>query len=643
MLKGYIILCSFLFRSTQQFSHLEWKDRRRVDSRGALRASDTSSSNGGDDNSVLQARRLSLGRIFNGEREYLFNTKKNVRSYEWTEKEAEDLFESINDIDEKNPLNNFLDLNLMLLMQSDTPDDILVEKGGDIGRNSVVYDVYDGQQRLVTLNLLLAAIRDALLNNFPDSPRSVAIAKQVANMIFPQDPLFAPVCRIKVRERNGNKWLDLISSGANEEEDVINLLPKERAWGRLGVPKPDQKIICIYNYFRRRLDELSENQIRQLIIHISSDVYVLMSITSDINVARNFVMSQGKGKSIEPVDWYKGTVSFLNENESVQETTMESWEELCEDIGRDTLQDACVLLAQQRQGTKIKKNEEISIVEQTFRDTISSIGAETSDKGEALFKYNITPAARALNDFREGIFKLHETDDMEPPSLSFLRATAKIATCKEIEMVLLDIVSKCNAKAIDKSAVPKILKNVETIALWMMVTKPKPKDRFGRCLSIIEDQGNASLSYDERSSVVEGLHNFEFGKPAERKKAAAILARLNEYVLFKNSQSRLEPTNAGRHIEHVLPQHHKNLNSWNETWDPTDASTWKDRLGNLALLNRNTNSKIGNGSFETKKEHLIDSPYPLTKDIAKSQTWDVHAVRRNHDMCIDLARKVWKL
>uniref|UniRef100_A0A7S4EKH3 Uncharacterized protein n=1 Tax=Pseudo-nitzschia australis TaxID=44445 RepID=A0A7S4EKH3_9STRA len=180
--------------------------------------------------------------------------------------------------------------------------------------------------------------------------------------------------------------------------------------------------------FRKRLEDLSEDQIFDLNKRFSDDVYIMVCIPSDAIIARNIVMGQGKGKNVEPVDWFKGMVCFnYNEEESVQDATLKSWNELCEDVGRDTLQDACILLAQRRLGTRVKKNGEVTLVEQFLRDRIDAIDNHGSDKGEAIFKSEVAPAARALNDFRKGIFKLDETDrtNRDPPSLSFLRATAK--------------------------------------------------------------------------------------------------------------------------------------------------------------------------------------------------------------------------
>jgi len=197
-----------------------------------------------------------------------------------------------------------------------------------------------------------------------------------------------------------------------------------------------------------------------------------------------------------------------------------------------------------------------------------------------------------------------------------------------------------------KNAISITLKILESVALWIMITKPKPKpkDRFQRCLSIINRQDITSLTTDEKTQVCDVLYNNDFGKsPVERKKGTAILERLNEYILVVKSKNRLTPMKAGCHIEHVLPQEHKKVENWDNIWSSSDASNWKQKLGNLALLDGNSNSKIGNKCFEHKKDHLRNSPYPLTKNIAESSKWDVAAVEANHKYYIRLAKEVWKL
>ena len=90
-----------------------------------------------------------IEKIFDAKREYLFTTRKNIRNFEWTTEEAEDLFEDILDIDEMANIGGSLELGSITIIKKGTT--------AKIGENSCLYDVHDGQQRLVSLSLLLAA------------------------------------------------------------------------------------------------------------------------------------------------------------------------------------------------------------------------------------------------------------------------------------------------------------------------------------------------------------------------------------------------------------------------------------------------------------------------------------------------------
>ena len=55
------------------------------------------------------------------------------------------------------------------------------------------------------------------------------------------------------------------------------------------------------------------------------------------------------------------------------------------------------------------------------------------------------------------------------------------------------------------------------------------------------------------------------------------------------------------------------------------------------------NAKLGNGPFERKREVLADSPYPLTKAVARSPAWDPAALRARHRAVLEHAARVWGL
>jgi hypothetical protein len=101
--------------------------------RDACFSSSSSSLSATASDSALSTSRVPLTRIFNGEREYLFTTKRNVRSFEWTISELEDLFESILCIDGQS-----VELNAITVLPAAKLSD---EDQKDIGRASQIYDV----------------------------------------------------------------------------------------------------------------------------------------------------------------------------------------------------------------------------------------------------------------------------------------------------------------------------------------------------------------------------------------------------------------------------------------------------------------------------------------------------------------------
>ncbi len=93
-------------------------------------------------------------------------------------------------------------------------------------------------------------------------------------------------------------------------------------------------------------------------------------------------------------------------------------------------------------------------------------------------------------------------------------------------------------------------------------------------------------------------------------------------------------------LEHVLPQSpEQNWPDFNEE----DAKTYARRIGNMALLLAKTNSDLHSGDFKTKKASYKNSPYELTRMIAKSPSWTKEEISSRQKTLADLALKAWPL
>jgi hypothetical protein len=85
---------------------------------------------------AFRAEQKTLDQIFTKDRNFLFTTQKNMRSYEWSTKEAEEMLDKITALEE----DESHQLNSIILMEKrlDTED------RKKIGKSSKVYDVrYD--------------------------------------------------------------------------------------------------------------------------------------------------------------------------------------------------------------------------------------------------------------------------------------------------------------------------------------------------------------------------------------------------------------------------------------------------------------------------------------------------------------------
>jgi hypothetical protein len=91
-------------------------------------------------------------------------------------------------------------------------------------------------------------------------------------------------------------------------------------------------------------------------------------------------------------------------------------------------------------------------------------------------------------------------------------------------------------------------------------------------------------------------------------------------------------------LEHILP---REASGWSIPADV--AKGYFKRVGNLTLLDPVANTKIGNGLFDTKKPIYAKSPFLLTRELASYAKWDVAEIENRQAELASYAPKVWPL
>jgi hypothetical protein len=93
-------------------------------------------------------------------------------------------------------------------------------------------------------------------------------------------------------------------------------------------------------------------------------------------------------------------------------------------------------------------------------------------------------------------------------------------------------------------------------------------------------------------------------------------------------------------LEHILPENPGT--NWPGVSAALAESHYK-RLGNLALLQAKKNSLAGNESFATKKPIYAASAFLLTQDVAKNSAWTDKEIQERQKKLAAIAVKTWPL
>jgi uncharacterized protein with ParB-like and HNH nuclease domain len=93
-------------------------------------------------------------------------------------------------------------------------------------------------------------------------------------------------------------------------------------------------------------------------------------------------------------------------------------------------------------------------------------------------------------------------------------------------------------------------------------------------------------------------------------------------------------------LEHILPKR-ANDKDWGGIFNSEERKDWVYRMGNLALLQKGPNGRIGNKPFADKKQVLLASSFILTKEAGEQQDWNKEAINGRQEKLAKLAASVW--
>lgn len=558
----------------------------------------------------IRGEQYAIGDLFSDK--FFFTVPPYQRSYAWTTEHAgellEDLLNYLNDggdpVDELNPYF----LGSIVLIKGDRPEAQIV----------------DGQQRLISLTILLAVLRSLI----PEHLRG-GITRRLYE---PADPLSNIPARFRLRpkERDGAFFQEYIQTEGG--------ITKLRAQIHTDLTDSQRNMHENALHYAEALSRLPEARRIRLAQFILQRTLLVVVSTPDLDSAyRIFSVLNDRGLDLTSADILKAEIiGQIPEIAQAEYTT--KWDETEESLGREGFEE----LIRHIQAIYRKYNRSMSVLDGFRAHVIAAVADPHRLIDDVLVPYGSSYyvinnasyhdplSAERINGLLRWLNRL-DNSDWVPPAMLYLSQHHD-----------------------NPERLIRFLSELERLAASLMMRRQYAHRRIPRYAALLRaiSRGDAlsqpgspiQLTAEEREATIATLAGDLYLMPP----------RPRNYVLLRLDSSLAGTPDAVYSygtltVEHVLPRNPPDGSEW-VRWFPTVEvrATHVHRLGNLVLLSRAKNAQASNYTFAKKKDIYFTSrtgvsPFALTTQVLRESEWTPQVVeRRQRELLAHLAQ-LWRL
>jgi uncharacterized protein with ParB-like and HNH nuclease domain len=507
---------------------------------------------------------------------------------------------------------------------------IILNSGGDTGER---YDIIDGQQRITSLSILFAVLRDMVKSDPQYS--SLSLGELIYEKNNPVKGKSEKV-RLKIRDRDSDFFREhVLADGATKDVP----LPEE------GETEPEQNMLQAINTFRERLNQWESEQggnLDDFAIYLTLRVVMVRITTGSLSSAfRLFNVTNARGMPLNNADLLKSeNLSHIPDGERDQYQRM--WEDMEEEVGNEDLERFIGFMrhllvkekAQKSIYDEFKENvfpkdqdfrgkpfvEYLQRVFDTHRKRIYKAEIDSVEEGNNVYYHNLVSLMRDFYPSDEWIVALIKFDDKfggDDNLLSFVKLLERRLTVDWLT----------GASATDRyTRVYGLLREIKEAE--------KPEE-------ILELEVLNEKVREKEGAFVEALDLDNFYRKGNYQWPKYILMRLN--IERKDNLNKKVEYGGDITIEHVLPQTPRD-DYWTERFDDElFRKKWTDRIGNLVTLDGRKNYKASNRAFDEKYETYFKkkSDFPLVDELEKYDEWTPDTLKDRHRELKNEALEIW--
>jgi hypothetical protein len=560
----------------------------------------------------IDTRQCEIKKIFSDE--FVFTIPVYQRPYSWTTEEAgmllEDLLDAIGeskqDLEEAPPYF----LGSIVLTKGDKSDS----------------EVIDGQQRLTTITILLAALRASI---------RAEKAGDLEPFLYEKANAFAGTpsrYRLTLRKRDA----DFFQTYIQTEHGVRNLI----ALPPMALSESQRNIRDNTLAYMQRLQHLSEVERINLGKFLVNNCFVVVVSTADFDTAyRIFSVLNDRGRNLSYADILKAQIIGDIPIEEQEEYT-NKWEEIEVLLGSENFQNLLLLIRILSASVRVRKN----LLEE-FQTYVYPT-AQRRMTAQQLIDHLLHPYGYILHAMNtadcKGVPYAPEIEEL-------LRWLNRLPHKEWLPAALQYWGRNKNNTA----QVLHFLKDLDRLSVGLLLLNMsynKRSERYRQLQQAIRQGTNIyasasplQLTDEEQQDIYKAL-NGNLYVNLNSSLCKYVLLRLD--ALLSDGSASYDYSTIS--VEHVLPQKPALNSEWTRAFPNDLQSRYVHRLGNLVLLSRQKNRDANNYDFARKKEiyfsnRLGVSPFAVTSQVINTREWVPDIVqRRQHELVSKLA-SYWNL
>ena len=534
------------------------------------------------------------------------------RAYEWKKDQIDLLFDDLTDF------------TLSLSIEDNEDNEAKYFLGTIVlyvNKDNKTREIIDGQQRIVSLMMLLRAMHKTLSEQAERSEETTYLLKMIEPTLWFRNALKGTVDRTK-------QFIRSESIDDKHKDDFQSILETGK------VPRNG----FYANNYRNLLDKYRKLYTNDrptaeyLIIRLLTQTSIfLIEVDSRDTALTMFATLNNRGQPLSEVNIFRAEI-YKCQLESKKEQFNASWKRLFKDIDKRLKMTTKDIFLQYMFYLLAKEN----YIDATVPGTGKYF---TKEKSKRLRDKNILLNLECIINFWTAIKERKKLDD-EPWSQDF--ETLKI----------FDVLFTSRLKTWRIAAIVYYLNNR---------TAPDFKENFRAFMQkLLSQYLPACMIYSDKTFLRENLlrlnavaskesrPRFDFQRSIDVNQLKAIMIDSKHYrrMLLKciayNHPAQTELLPLEFEIEHIMPKKWEVTYS-NEGYSEKILAECVEKIGNLTIIAPKDNKRSSNAQFKFKKKIYADSSIAMTRDlIYEPDEWTPNAIAVRSDKLADSLIKLWQ-